>query len=69
MPSMNDNLGPNPSGPLRSVLRPVLHALVAYGWMWIPGLPPRELFGSSWPYENAGPARVEERATATLSRP
>jgi hypothetical protein len=72
MSSMNKNLGRNPSGPLRSALRPVLRALVVSGWMWIPGLPPQEWFGNPWPFDSTDPVRPvrpAERVTVASSRP
>jgi len=72
MSTVNNNNGPQPLDALRSVLRPVLRALVVSGWMWIPGVPPQEFFGNPWPYEKKDPVlpvRTEQPATAASSRP
>jgi hypothetical protein len=67
MPSATNNLRPQPYGALRGVLRPVLRALVAFGWMWLPGVPAQEFFGSPWPYDNTDPVRTDEPAGAAAS--
>jgi hypothetical protein len=73
MSSTNNNPGPRPGAALRSVLRPVLRALVVTGWVWLPGgVPPQAFFGNPWPYEPeepARPVRTDEPVTVTLSRP
>ncbi|WP_189787176.1 DUF6059 family protein [Streptomyces capitiformicae] len=38
------------------LLRPVGRALVAYGWLWLPGVPPREFLDHPWPAEYESPA-------------
>ncbi|MDX3457600.1 hypothetical protein PV396_37575 [Streptomyces sp. ME02-8801-2C] len=37
----------------KRLLRPVGRALVIYGWLWLPGPPPKELF--DWPAKDGSP--------------
>ncbi|MEF3115085.1 hypothetical protein [Streptomyces chrestomyceticus] len=72
MPRTDRSAGPRPAGVLRSLLRPVVRALVMYGWLWLPGVPPQEYYGATWPYgreDPAQPVRAGESSTADLSGP
>ncbi|MFH8349831.1 hypothetical protein [Streptomyces sp. NPDC018045] len=78
MPRTDRSTGPRPAGVLRGLLRPVVRALVVFGWMWLPGVPPQELSGPTWPYGPAWPygpedpvrpVRAGKSSTADLSGP
>ncbi|WP_409122274.1 hypothetical protein [Streptomyces niveiscabiei] len=36
-------------GRARRLLAPVWHALALYGWFWLPGIPPGDLFDPPYP--------------------
>ncbi|KOV72413.1 hypothetical protein ADL01_19515 [Streptomyces sp. NRRL WC-3618] len=44
----------------KRLLRPVGRALVIYGWLWLPGPPPKDLF--DWPEKEESPAAHPRRA-------
>ncbi|MGK5638272.1 hypothetical protein ACSNOK_08165 [Streptomyces sp. URMC 126] len=72
MPRTDRSPGPCPIRVLRGLLRPVVRALVMFGWMWLPGVPPQEVFGAAWPYRHEDPmrpVRADKSSRADLSGP
>jgi hypothetical protein len=56
MSSTSKKLGAFALATAKRLLRPVGRALVIYGWLWLPGPPPKDLFDGPWPGGDGSPA-------------